>query len=234
MAQVTHIAGVEGVGEPTTTMTAVLPNPVTTGDIAHCWFGTRNDITATTPTDNGSSGTYTKFADNAADTAASGVFGWSRPLVAGAPTGGDDGATVTNTGGNANGSANGISIFRDCAAPTQVAGFGLALGVETFAGLTVSADSLYVVVIFDRSNDALISNVSGTNCGALTQSFQHQSSGGSDCTLTVWYVDFTGDVGTITFDKSDGASWVFHYELPAAAVGTIVPKVHHMNQMRAA
>lgn len=218
---ISHIGSTPGNGNPTANPTVTL---TTISAAAHgfCAFGGRDSSQAAPSalSDTGNNTTWTKQVDNDADTGASDVSIWVRAVDSG-----DSGATVTATMSNANGTAAGSSVFSGSSGTlTQVRTSDiLASGVETVAGLTIGTGGWFLIWIYNRQNDNAVTNVSGANCGALSQLYEHLSTGGSDSGLTCWGIQYDGDVGTITWSQTNGATAVIVAELlPAAAGGAAV------------
>lgn len=219
---IAHIGSTAGNLNPTSNPTVTL---TTISAAAHgfCAFGGRgtNQAAPSALADTGNNTTWTKVADNDPLSSAQSLSIWSRAVDAG-----DSLATVTATMSNSNGTACGSNVFSGSSGTlTQITYDLPGSGVESTAGLTIGTGGWFLIWIYNRTNDLNVTNVSGSNCGALTPLYQHLSTGGSDCGLACWGIQYDGDVGTITWSQTNGASGTIVAELLPAAAGGGAPRL---------
>jgi hypothetical protein len=185
---VSHELSSTGSANPTTSWTATVSSgaSILGRDVVFV-FNTNRDAT-TDPTisdDSSDGGTWTKVGTDTAK----GTIWWKRLQSDG--SGGivgnwvDSTVTITSSG-NTGSSSGGYSIYRGAPVAgdpfTNYLREANASGNETHAQITPSlANSMICFAVFNTANDNAISSWSTTDPGALTERFDHISSGGSDC-----------------------------------------------------
>ena len=149
---VTHIqSATHNEAAPTTSCTLTIPATAAVDDIAVIAVDNRNATTQLTVTDDDTGGNAWALISNLTiDTSRSGQLFWKRA------TSGTASKTVTISGAS-NSIAAGLSIFRGAdtsATPYEaVAGESNASADETIAAISVSADSMVLLAIFNVLND---------------------------------------------------------------------------------
>lgn len=217
--------------DPTTSCTVTIPASVATDDILIVCATNRNGTADLSVTDNDTGGNaWALLIKQLGDTDnRSGQVWWKRA------TSGSASKTITISGAT-NSIAAGVAAFSGAdtgATPYEAqAGEKNASADETQTAITVSADSMVCLAIFNILNDLTPSTFAATDPATLTQSFNALSAGGSDCGANLSYglkTGGAGSTGNFTWAQTDNitCSVAFGIKVAAAAKPPVFQRRDH-------
>lgn len=204
---------------PTTTTNVAIHSAAEAGDVLLLAFTSRDHTSgnnAPTVADNDTGGNSWATASNTADRKA--WLFWKRATA--------NSASKTITISGALGSLSAVSsCFTGASSETTPFG-NIAIETnasadETHAGFTPDRDGAMVFfAVYNYGNDNTVSSVSQATGGAMAQSGNHESTGGSDCATAAWYKVQTtkAATGAITWAQFNGTT----YSLVAALFAKVL------------
>ncbi len=211
--------------DPTTSCTVTIHASTAADDILLLQATNRNGAADLSVTDDDTGGnTWALLKKQLKDTSRSTQLWWKRA------TSGTASKTITVSGAT-NSIAAGCAVFSGAstaATPYEAeTGEDNASGDETQAGITISSGSALIFCIGNVLNDLTPTSQSSANFGALTESFNKTSAGGSDCGVNLSYkLGSSGASGNLTWSQTDNltATIVCGLLEAAAAAGQPIVK----------